>query len=658
MRQCLNPDCLHPNPDNFQFCQKCGSKLLFRERYAPQSILGQGGFGRTFLAIDEDKPSKPFCVIKQFLAQAQGTDSIEKASQLFAQEAERLEELGKHPQIPELMAYFTADNRQYLVQEFVKGETLEAELDKNGVFSEQQIRELLIELLEILEFVHSQQVIHRDIKPENIIRRSSDNKLFLVDFGAAKVVEKQQRTATATVIGSAEYCAPEQLHGKPKFISDLYSLGVTCLHLLTAISPFDLYDVMEGEWVWRDYLNGNVISDEFGQILEKLANPIPKQRYQSVAEVVNVLNPVSLKKITSPSNQISASAEGELKSVVGMDYSKLRELLAAGKWKEADEETRRVMLAVAKQENKGWLDSQTTDKFPCEDLRTIDQLWLKYSNGHFGFSVQQRIYQSLGGTKKCDLKVWEAFGESVGWRKGNSWLNWKDIIFDITAPEGHLPLGVVGEWGIGNVGGGWVGHLLSRVDSCQLCSPQVINVFHPANEVRRTSPFNPFPASAEGELKSVVGIDYSKLRELLAAGKWKEADEETFHLMLVITNREKYGWLEGKNIYNFPCEDLRTIDQLWVKYSNGHFGFSLQQRIYQSLGGTREYIYEIWEAFGEKVGWRKGNDWLYYQDLTFSTSAPQGHLPSIYPWRKNGKYRGDARRGFSSLVSRLEDCNI
>ncbi|WP_410175073.1 GUN4 domain-containing protein [Nodularia spumigena] len=462
MRQCLNPDCLYPNPDNFQFCQKCGSKLLLRERYAPQSILGQGGFGRTFLAIDEDKPSKPFCVIKQFLPQAQGTDSIDKASQLFSQEAERLEELGKHPQIPELMAYFTADNRQYLVQEFVKGETLQAELDKNGVFSEQQIRELLIELLDILQFVHSQQVIHRDIKPENIIRRSADNKLFLVDFGAAKVVEQKQRTATGTIIGSAEYCAPEQLHGKPKYISDLYSLGVTCLHLLTHISPFDLYDVMEGEWVWRDYLNGNVVGDELGKILERLANPIPKQRYQSVAEVVNVLktitsppnpvrkktitsppNPVRKKTITPPPNPLSASEEGGLISSVGMDYGKLGDLLAAWKWREADEETRRVMLAVMKREEEGWLDVESIEKFPCEDLRTIDQLWVKYSNGRFGFSVQKRIYQSLGGTRDFNGEIWSAFGDTVGWRKRGKWFYYKDIIFDLTSPEGHLPFWVV-----------------------------------------------------------------------------------------------------------------------------------------------------------------------------------------------------------------------
>jgi serine/threonine protein kinase len=290
---CLNPDCLHPNPDNFKYCQKCGSKLALTERYIPRSILGQGGFGRTFLATDQYKPSQPYCVIKQFLPQAQGTDSIEKASQLFAQEAQRLEELGKHPQIPELMAYFIVDNRQYLVQEFVEGNTLQAELDNNGVFSEKQIKELILEILEILEFVHSKQVIHRDIKPENIIRRSSDNKLFLVDFGAAKVVKPQQRTATGTIIGSAEYCPPEQSMGKPLFISDLYSLGVTCLHLLTGTSPFDLYSPLEGEWVWRDYLHGNVVSDELGKILEKLAHPIAKHRLQSVAEVIHALSPVS-----------------------------------------------------------------------------------------------------------------------------------------------------------------------------------------------------------------------------------------------------------------------------------------------------------------------------------------------------------------------------
>ncbi|MEA5576678.1 protein kinase domain-containing protein [Anabaena sp. UHCC 0451] len=514
MRQCLNPDCLFPNPDNSQYCQKCGNKLLLRERYAPQSILGQGGFGRTFLAIDEDKPSKPFCVIKQFLPQAQGTDSIEKASQLFAQEAQRLEELGKHPQIPELMAYFTSDNRQYLVQEFVKGATLQTELDNNGVFSEQEIRGLLIEVLQILDFVHGKQVIHRDIKPENIIL-SSDNKLFLVDFGAAKIVKPQQRTATGTIIGSAEYCAPEQSMGKPLFISDLYSLGVTCLHLLTGISPFDLYSPMEGEWVWRDFLNGNVVSNELGKILEKLASPIAKHRYQSVKEVIQALNFVDQNKRRSPSkvlpvppppppvtrrSQVSTPPSQPSQPPVKIpqpsvtvpsQYQKLEKLLAEGKWKEADEETGRVMLLVGKQEKLGvfsmlenfpFLTVGDIDNFPHEDLHTINQFWLKYSKGKFGFSVQKKIYQDLGGTRDYQYQMWNQFGEKVGWKKGETWFDYSDLTFSLTAPIGHLPLGgnliiTLGQnGGLGLVDkfvGGWVGGMISWSCGCLLLRPDL-----------------------------------------------------------------------------------------------------------------------------------------------------------------------------------------
>lgn len=123
MSYCLNPDCQKPqNAEGTKFCQTCGSKLLLKERYRGIKLIGQGGFGRTFLSIDEDKPSKPHCVIKQFFPQAQGTSNTQKAAELFEQEAVRLDELGKHPQIPELLAHFTQDNRQYLVQEFIDGD--------------------------------------------------------------------------------------------------------------------------------------------------------------------------------------------------------------------------------------------------------------------------------------------------------------------------------------------------------------------------------------------------------------------------------------------------------------------------------------------------------------------------------------------------------
>ncbi|CCH95049.1 Serine/threonine kinase (fragment) [Microcystis aeruginosa PCC 9432] len=159
----------------------------------------------------------------------------------------------------------------------------------------------------------------------------------------------------------------------------------------------------------------------------------------------------------------------------------------------------------------------------------------------------------------------------------------------------------------------------------------------------------------EVELKSDAGMDYSKLRDLLKAGKWKEADEETARVMLAVANLEEESWLDNEHIDNFPCADLRTIDQLWVKYSNGRFGFSVQKRIYQGLGGTREYNREIWEKFGDKVGWREGGSWLSYIDITFEMKAPKGQLPCDC-WGF-WFFRNDFSFG-SSLASRLVDCNI
>ncbi|NES75484.1 MULTISPECIES: bifunctional serine/threonine-protein kinase/formylglycine-generating enzyme family protein [Okeania] len=298
MTQCLNPDCLKTNPPETKFCQSCGEKLILVERYRALKIIGQGGFGRTFQAVDEYRPSKPFCVIKQFFPQAQGTKNLEKASSLFAQEAERLDSLGLHPQIPELLAYFTQDNRQYLVQEFIDGQNLQQELDLSGTFDERQIWELLKSLLPVLEFIHSRQVIHRDIKPENIIRRRKDKQLLLVDFGAAKYATKTALAVTGTVIGSAGYAAPEQALGKATFASDIYSLGVTCIHLLTQVEPFDLFDVSEGEWVWREYLKFTV-SDEVAKLLDKMIMGATKKRFQNVGEILSVVNPKSQQKINS-----------------------------------------------------------------------------------------------------------------------------------------------------------------------------------------------------------------------------------------------------------------------------------------------------------------------------------------------------------------------
>ncbi|MHC5610110.1 MAG: protein kinase domain-containing protein [Nostoc sp.] len=290
MSYCLNPHCSKPeNPDDLKFCLTCGSKLLLKERYRAIKPIGQGGFGKTFLAVDEDKPSKPRCVIKQFYPQAQGTNTLAKAVELFNQEAVQLDQLGKHPQIPELLAYFTQEDRQYLVQEFIDGQNLAQELAHQGAFSETQIWQLLNDLLSVLQFCHARHVIHRDIKPENIILRSSDSKLVLVDFGAAKSATSAALNQTGTSIGSPEYVAPEQMRGRAIFASDIYSLGATCINLLTVRSPFDSYDTNNGTWVWQQYLQ-TPVSNQLSHILNKMLESIPIRRYQTVDEVLKDLN--------------------------------------------------------------------------------------------------------------------------------------------------------------------------------------------------------------------------------------------------------------------------------------------------------------------------------------------------------------------------------
>ncbi|MEK0195103.1 MAG: hypothetical protein EAZ81_07235 [Verrucomicrobia bacterium] len=174
------------------------------------------------------------------------------------------------------------------------------------------------------------------------------------------------------------------------------------------------------------------------------------------------------------------------------------------------------------------------------------------------------------------------------------------------------------------------------------------------------------------KLVSAVGIDYSNLRNLLAAKKWQEADEETTKLMLRAAKCEEKGWLDRESIQEFPWEDLHTIDQLWEEYSNGHFGFSVQNRIYQSLGGSSEYDSDVWETFRDRVGWLKKGQRLYYNDINFSEKAPAAHLPVV------GLFVGVVGRGikadsfdrqcalmaglggvvFDALASRLLKCNL
>jgi WD40 repeat protein len=293
MSYCFNLTC--QNPQNLSMalaCQSCGSDLLLKARYRIVKLMAQGGFGRTFLAVDETQPAKPRCVVKQFCDRTFTHSSPEKAATLFRQEAARLAQLGGHPQIPNLLGYIEQPDKlphqQFVIQEFIEGQNLEQDLIQNGAWPSAKVHKLLVSMLPVLDFIHSRQVIHRDIKPENMIVRSS-GVFVLVDFGAAKSVTGTTLSKTGTIIGSASYAAPEQAAGKATFSSDIYSLGVTCLRLVTHLSPFDLFDLGEGAWAWRDYLT-QPISPNLAAVLDKMIAPATNRRYVNAVEVLRDLN--------------------------------------------------------------------------------------------------------------------------------------------------------------------------------------------------------------------------------------------------------------------------------------------------------------------------------------------------------------------------------
>ncbi len=315
MTFCLNPNCPKPqNPDCGQFCIRCGWRLRLGDRYRAIQPLGSSPVNPTFAGIDEERSAR--CVIKQFRPHREQRDPQTELDS-WQQEVTQLDRLGRHPQLPQLLGYFERDRYQYLIHEFVAGENLTQQLARNGPFSELEVRQVLVQLLPVLEALHQTGLIHRNIKPDNIIRRTipslkleDSTTLVLVGFGAAKYATATSIARTGTVVGSAEYTAPEQLLGKATWQSDIYSLGVTCLHLLTQVSPFDLFDNFYGKWMWRDYLL-HPVSDRLYRILDRCVAMALRERYPSAEAVLHDLYPPSVAVAISQATQSAGELMGK-----------------------------------------------------------------------------------------------------------------------------------------------------------------------------------------------------------------------------------------------------------------------------------------------------------------------------------------------------------
>jgi serine/threonine-protein kinase len=292
-------------------------ETILAGRYQVVEPLGRGGFGQTFLARDSHLPGNPLCVVKKLKPNVSDPIALETAKRLFDREAETLYRLGdKHDQIPRLLAHFEQDKEFYLVQEFIEGQPLNQELANNRQLDEASVIELLQDLLQVLAFVHQQQVIHRDIKPANLIRRSSDSlrdsyaanapcyanasgKIVLIDFGAVKEVSNQvanfhgQSNLTVTV-GSPGYMPSEQLAGKPHFSSDIYAVGMVCLQALTGLPPKELpQDSRTGEFCCAAFKDRVRVSPQLAAILDKMVLYDYRQRYKSAIEALQDIERLS-----------------------------------------------------------------------------------------------------------------------------------------------------------------------------------------------------------------------------------------------------------------------------------------------------------------------------------------------------------------------------
>jgi serine/threonine protein kinase len=312
---CTRPRCLHPKNadpslDDFavlktiqqKYCTSCGMPLILVGRYLPVRLLGEGGFGRAFLARDRYTPTMRYCVVKQFQPSGNlSPQQLNLAQELFEREATVLEQLGsKHPQIPDLYAFFPLivpsypagkeEQYFYLAQEYIQGENLEQELARRGIFSEAEILELLRQILPVLQFVHDNSSIHRDIKPSNIIR-SPENVFYLLDFGAVKQVAislQNSPSQSSTGIYSMGFAPPEQTSGSQVYpATDLYALAVTCVNLLTDKTAAQLYNSYENRWNWRE--SAPQVSNHVADILDRLLLPSPNHRLQSAQEVLDIL---------------------------------------------------------------------------------------------------------------------------------------------------------------------------------------------------------------------------------------------------------------------------------------------------------------------------------------------------------------------------------
>ncbi|VXD25608.1 GUN4-like family [Planktothrix serta PCC 8927] len=414
-----------------------GTKL-YGDRYTIIKKLKEGGFGITFLARNRKGTEFVIKTLRdQILTDPDFIDFRDKYLRDFKDEATRLA-VCRHPHIVEIENVFREGSLPCIVMEYIAGENLWELVRGKGAFAEAEAVRYIQQIGNALIVVHDKGLLHRDIKPQNIMKRDRKSEAVLIDFGIARefIPNVTQTHTPAFTHGFAPIEQYDEQAHRGEY-TDVYALSATLYHLLSGKVPNPAFmrNVRDSLQPLNQVVN---VSNRVHKAVMKGLEIQPDKRPQSVEEWLEILidNRVIPTPMPTIPQLVVPSTSTPLETVPSR-YQKLQQLLAAGQWKEADQETATVMLQVAGREEDGYLNVDSINNFPCEDLRTIDQLWVKYSMSRFGFSVQKKIWLEFGG--KVDYETECKLGDRVGWRKNGSWMNHHDLTFTLQAPTGHLP---------------------------------------------------------------------------------------------------------------------------------------------------------------------------------------------------------------------------
>ncbi|RCJ36994.1 hypothetical protein A6770_15340 [Nostoc minutum NIES-26] len=418
-------------------------QLIYNGKYKIEKYLGGGGFAVTYQAMHTKLNRR--VVIKTPNISVQRDPDYPKYVERFKKEAQMLAMCcaDSHPHIVQVFDFFEEDGRYCLEMQYIAGKSLWEYVQTHGALQETDAVKYIRQIGLALVDVHQKGVFHLDVTPPNIMlnfdpKISNSGKAVLIDFGIAGDISPPSTLSRS--FGNKAF-APYELtrKGSRHPTVDVYCIAASLYYAVTGQRPTNSFErKYEQEELIQPKQLIPSLSDAVNQgILQGMALEA-KDRPQTMQEWLNLLP--SLQAGTGFAEIESNSTELILASDVGVDYHKLENLLKAGQWKAADEETTRLMLKIAGREQQGWLDIEDINKFPCTDLRTIDQIWVRCSNGHFGFSVQKRIWQEVGGKRFANINIYITFCQYVGWYKDpEGWLMYEQITFNTKSPEGHLP---------------------------------------------------------------------------------------------------------------------------------------------------------------------------------------------------------------------------